>query len=62
MIKINKDVIKKIFFIVCFLLPIHYSSAEGYYEGETITLIMRLDASAGGSTVGGLMPMHLALN
>jgi len=62
MIKINKDVIKKIFFIVCFLLPIHYSSAEGYYEGETITLIMGLDASAGGTTVGRLMAKHLELN
>ena len=36
--------------------------ADGYYEGETITLIMGLDASAGGTTVGRLMAKHLELN
>ena len=34
----------------------------GYYENETITLIMGLDASAGGTTVGRLLAKHLALN
>jgi tripartite-type tricarboxylate transporter receptor subunit TctC len=36
--------------------------ADGYYEGETVTLIMGLDASAGGTTVGRLMAKHLELN
>ena len=35
--------------------------ADGYYDGETITLIMGLDASAGGTTVGRLMAKHLEL-
>ena len=30
-----------------------------YYEGKTITLIMGLDASAGGTTVGRLLAKHL---
>lgn len=33
----------------------------GYYEGETVTLIMGLDASAGGTTVGRLLAKHLEL-
>ena len=48
--------------LLIFCLPINYSSAEGYYEGETITLIMGLDASAGGTTVGRLMAKHLEVN
>ncbi len=36
--------------------------ADGYYDGETITLIMGLDASAGGTTVGRLFAKHLELN
>ena len=36
--------------------------ADGFYEGENITLIMGLDASAGGTTVGRLMAKHLELN
>ena len=36
--------------------------ADGFYDGETITLIMGLDASAGGTTVGRLMAKHLELN
>ena len=36
--------------------------ADGFYEGETITLIMGLDASAGGTTVGRLFAKHLELN
>jgi tripartite-type tricarboxylate transporter receptor subunit TctC len=36
--------------------------ADGFYEGETITLVMGLDASAGGTTVGRLMAKHLELN
>ena len=36
--------------------------AQGYYDGETITLIMGLDASAGGTTVGRLLAKHLELN
>ena len=35
--------------------------ADGFYDGETITLIMGLDASAGGTTVGRLMAKHLEL-
>ena len=42
--------------------PVHQSMAEGYYEGETITLIMGLDASAGGTTVGRLLAKHLEMN
>ncbi len=38
------------------------SRADGFYEGETVTLIMGLDASAGGTTVGRLMAKHLELN
>lgn len=37
-------------------------SPSGYYEGETITLIMGLDASAGGTTVGRLLAKHLEMN
>ena len=33
--------------------------SSGYYEGETVTLIMGLDASAGGTTVGRLLAKHL---
>jgi tripartite-type tricarboxylate transporter receptor subunit TctC len=36
--------------------------ADGFYEGENITLIMGLDASAGGTTVGRLMAKHLEMN
>ena len=36
--------------------------AQGYYDGETITLIMGLDASAGGTTVGRLLAKHLEMN
>ena len=32
---------------------------SGYYEGKTITLVMGLDASAGGTTVGRLLAKHL---
>lgn len=35
--------------------------AQGFYEGETVTLIMGLDASAGGTTVGRLMAKHLEM-
>ena len=35
--------------------------AQGYYEGETVTLIMGLDASAGGTTVGRLLAKHLEM-
>ena len=38
------------------------AAAQGYYEGETITLIMGLDASAGGTTVGRLLAKHLEMN
>ena len=38
------------------------SAAQGYYEGETITMIMGLDASAGGTTVGRLLARHLELS
>ena len=38
------------------------SNGSGYYEGETITLIMGLDASAGGTTVGRLLAKHLELS
>ncbi|MFP6828839.1 MAG: hypothetical protein VCC36_07350 [Gammaproteobacteria bacterium] len=38
------------------------ANADGFYDGETITLIMGLDASAGGTTVGRLMAKHLELN
>ena len=38
------------------------ASAQGYYDGETITLIMGLDASAGGTTVGRLLAKHLEMN
>ena len=38
------------------------ATAQGYYDGETITLIMGLDASAGGTTVGRLLAKHLELN
>lgn len=31
----------------------------GYYEGETITVVIGLDAAAGGSTVGRLLAKHL---
>ena len=41
---------------------LNLARADGYYEGETITLIMGLDASAGGTTVGRLMAKHLELN
>jgi len=37
------------------------SGPSGYYEGETITLIMGLDASAGGTTVGRLLAKHLEM-
>ena len=33
--------------------------AAGYYEGETITVVIGLDAAAGGSTVGRLLAKHL---
>jgi tripartite-type tricarboxylate transporter receptor subunit TctC len=33
--------------------------SSGYYERETVTLIMGLDASAGGTTVGRLLAKHL---
>ncbi|MGI9259062.1 MAG: hypothetical protein ACR2QQ_09510, partial [Gammaproteobacteria bacterium] len=36
--------------------------SSGYYDGETITLVMGLDASAGGTTVGRLFAKHLELN
>lgn len=35
--------------------------AEPYYEGKTISLIMGLDPSSGGATVGRLLAKHLAL-
>ena len=38
------------------------ATAQGYYDGETITLIMGLDASAGGTTVGRLLAKHLEMN
>ncbi len=38
------------------------SQSSGYYEGETITLVMGLDASAGGTTVGRLFAKHLEMN
>ena len=38
------------------------ASAQGYYDGETITLVMGLDASAGGTTVGRLLAKHLEMN
>ena len=38
------------------------AAAQGYYDGETITLIMGLDASAGGTTVGRLLAKHLEMN
>ena len=38
------------------------ANADGFYDGETITVIMGLDASAGGTTVGRLMANHLELN
>ena len=38
------------------------ATAQGYYDGETITLIMGLDASAGGTTVGRLLAKHLEVN
>ena len=38
------------------------AQAQGFYEGENITLIMGLDASAGGTTVGRLMAKHLEMN
>ena len=42
--------------------PASTALAQGYYDGETITLIMGLDASAGGTTVGRLLAKHLELN
>lgn len=42
--------------------PAGTALAQGYYDGETITLIMGLDASAGGTTVGRLLAKHLELN
>ena len=42
--------------------PHSQALADGYYEGETITLIMGLDASAGGTTVGRLLAKHLEMN
>ena len=42
--------------------PVNTASAQGYYDGETITLIMGLDASAGGTTVGRLLAKHLEMN
>ena len=42
--------------------PTGTAQAQGYYDGETITLIMGLDASAGGTTVGRLLAKHLELN
>ena len=42
--------------------PLDTTVAQGYYEGETITLIMGLDASAGGTTVGRLLAKHLEMN
>jgi len=36
--------------------------AAGYYEGETITVVVGLDASAGGSTVARLLAKHLEQN
>ncbi len=38
------------------------STSAGYYEGDTITLIMGLDASAGGTTVGRLLAKHLEMS
>ncbi len=38
------------------------ATAQGYYDGETITLVMGLDASAGGTTVGRLLAKHLEMN
>ena len=42
--------------------PVNTALAQGYYDGETITLIMGLDASAGGTTVGRLLAKHLEMN
>lgn len=42
--------------------PVNTAVAQGYYDGETITLIMGLDASAGGTTVGRLLAKHLEMN
>ena len=42
--------------------PVNTTVAQGYYDGETITLIMGLDASAGGTTVGRLLAKHLEMN
>lgn len=39
-----------------------HASAEPYYEGKTVTVIMGLDASAGGTTVGRLLAKHLQQN
>ena len=36
-------------------------ASSGYYAGDTVTLIMGLDASAGGTTVGRLLAKHLEL-
>ena len=39
-------------------MPVQAADAP-YYEGKTITIIMGLDASAGGTTVGRLLARHL---
>jgi len=36
-------------------------ASSGHYAGDTVTLIMGLDASAGGTTVGRLLAKHLEL-
>jgi len=43
--------------LIC-AMPVQAANAP-YYEGKTITIIMGLDASAGGTTVGRLLARHL---
>lgn len=43
--------------LIC-IMPVQAANAP-YYEGKTITIIMGLDASAGGTMVGRLLARHL---
>jgi len=45
--------------LICTLLV--QAADEPYYAGKTITVVMGLDASAGGTTVGRLLARHLQL-
>ena len=59
---LSKFVKKRSLFFLLILAAGTFSSpasAEPYYEGKTITVVMGLDASAGGTTVGRPLAKHL---